>query len=278
MAIQRVDYFMNQIAGIEGLKLKKVCLKEVDYLRKNYKLSVFRTSLTPYRKAVKDAFESPRREIILSYLTLTDEEAIQCKVEQESRLSERLQGLKALNDVDGLLMKAEELLTSSSYLHKILGLAALTGRRPAEIACTANFTPSKTREGWMLFEGQLKGKEREDLAPYEIMVLTAPEKITRALSEIRERKPEFIDNPKRFHDAASKELNKLSKKFFSEFTDSEVSPSDLRPIYAEIVYLFLEIKTIAKPKFFSILLGHAPDDNKTGMSYQDWYIADESYQ
>lgn len=280
MGIQRIDYFLNQIKTASDEAIEGVCLNEVDYLRQNYNtITATRTALTDYRNAVKKAIiDEVLRDRVCRGLKLTNDEALEAKLTEEKNLSGRLKTVRPIKDIDGFIEKGNELLDSSSYLSLVLGIAALTGRRVSEVACTAKFTRIEGRDDAVMFDGQIKVKGREDVGAYEIPVLGDPDRLINALAKIREAKPMFINDPDRFHNAASKELNKQIKKHFEFISDGALSPKDLRAIYAEIVYLFSDVQTIAKPKFFSMMLGHTEDDNKTGVSYLGFYVADEGYQ
>lgn len=280
MGIQRIPYFLNQIESAPDEMIDGLCLNEVDYLRQNYNtITATRTALTDYRNAVKKSIEDEVLRVrICRGLKLTNDEALEAKLTEERNLSGRLKTVRPIKDIDGFIEKGNELLDASSYLSLVLGIAALTGRRVSEVACTAKFTKIEGRDDAVMFDGQIKVKGREDVGAYEIPVLADPDRLINALTKIRESKPMFINDPDRFHNAASKELNKQIKKHFDFVSDGALSPKDLRAIYAEIVYLFSDVQTIAKPKFFSMMLGHTEDDNKTGVSYLGFYVADEGYQ
>jgi integrase len=172
---------------------------------------------------------------------------------------------------------AMTLLNESSYLAQAVGLCALTGRRAAEIGATAKFELIEGDTTKVLFSGQLKTKDRIDISSFIIPVLGDAEKIVSTLNSIRAKKPEFINNPAMFHDAASKELNRRVKRFFPFVSDTLLSVKDLRSIYGELNFYFEDNRTIAKSKYISSILGHTEDDITTGQSYLDFYICDENY-
>ena len=169
-----------------------------------------------------------------------------------------------------MILKAQELLSASSLYDRILGLACLTGRRAAEIGCTAQFQP--LRNEWMLFDGQLKGKTRV-VGKYEIPVLAEGEAIVDAINSVRQQRPVWKDNTILFHDCGSRELSLRVKRHFSDFIDTP-TVKDLRAAYAEVCYREFGNVTIAKSRFFSNILGHGENDNLTGQSYLDFYIVE----
>jgi hypothetical protein len=274
MGIQRIEYFLNQVKSVPANDTVKVCADEVEYLRSNYSLSAFRRALTTYRRAVRMSLEEKDVDVVVGYLTLNKEESGELAAAKEKQISNDLLNQRPINDIDVYIMKAVELLDSSSHHNQVIGLAALTGRRMAEIGCTARFERIEGEDNHVMFTGQLKMKGRPDQSAYAIPVLGNVDKIIKTLAQVHENKPVYLDNTVRFHNAMSKELGHKTKRLFEGVSDSSLSPKDLRSIYAEICYALNDDKRIAKQKFFSQILGHGEDDNSTGVSYLDFYIMD----
>ena len=89
--------------------------------------------------------------------------------------------------IDAYLEKSVALLRSSSYLDLIIALSALTGRRTAEIATSAEFKCLDAST--ILFNGQLKVKGKLDVGPYEIPTLHDAQDIVNHLAILRKAKP-----------------------------------------------------------------------------------------
>lgn len=274
MGIQRIEYFLDQIKTAPEDGLFDVCTVEVEYLRTNYSLSAFRRALTSYRWAIRQMLDENKVDEVVGYMTLTRDETGELAVAKGKQISNDLLHQRPINDIDVFIMKAVELLDSSSQHDKVIGLAALTGRRMAEIGCTAKFERIAGDDTRVLFTGQLKMKGRSDQSSYSIPVLGNVDKIIKTLALVHENKPVYLDNTIRFHNACSKELGRKTKKLFEGVSDSPLSPKDLRSIYAEISYALDDDKRVAKQKYFSQVLGHGEDDNSTGVSYLDFYIVD----
>jgi len=274
MGIQRIEYFLDQIKTTPNDGLFDVCTIEVEYLRTNYSLSAFRRALTSYRWAIRQMLDETQVDEIVGYMTLSKDESGELSMAKEKQISKDLLNQRPINDIDVFIMKASALLDSSSQHDKVIGLAALTGRRMAEIGCTAKFERVLGDDTSVLFTGQLKMKGRSDQSAYKIPVLGNVDKIIKTLALVHEAKPVYLDNTIRFHNACSKELGRKTKKLFEGVSDSPLSPKDLRSIYAEISYALEDDKRVAKQKFFSQVLGHGEDDNSTGVSYLDFYIVD----
>lgn len=274
MGIQRIEYFLDQVKNAPVGAIVGVCDEEVAYLRSQYELSSLRRALSFYRRAVKDSVPENEVDTILDHLTLTKKESVELNLKKEQQISGDLLNQRPINDIDVHIMTATKLLDGTSIHDKIIGLSALTGRRMAEIGCTAKFEKIHGDDEHVMFTGQLKMKGRADQSSYAIPVLGNVDKLIKTLAAIRELKPVYIDNPTRFHNACSKNLGQKTKKYFTATSNAPLMPKDLRSIYAEISYQYLDDKRLAKQKFFSQVLGHGEDDNSTGVSYLDFYIVD----
>jgi hypothetical protein len=198
----------------------------------------------------------------------TREETIYLNSAYEQKVAKEHSQLRPLRNYQGMIQKAQGLLAERSIYTRMLGIAFLTGRRVAEIACTAQFEPVSERV--LIFDGQLKGKDRI-VGKYEIPTLGDPVLLVKALKSVRDEKPAWVGNPVLFHDCGSRELSLRVKKHFSEFIDNP-AVKDLRAAYAEVCYREFGNVTIAKSRFFSDILGHGQEDNKTGQSYLDFYL------
>lgn len=249
--------------------VQRLCLTEHKALRKQFdSLTTLRRYYTYYRNICREVVDKKMLPVCLEILNLTYEEIVDLNEQYSKKVASEHRELRPLRHYDQMIFKAVDLLGGMSIYDRILGLAFLTGRRAAEIACTAKF--QKLRENWMLFDGQLKGKTRL-LHTYEIPVLGEPALMIDAIGSIREQKPQWLDNAILFHDTGSRELSIRVKKHFSPFID-DPTVKDLRAAYAEVCYDKFGTIRKAKTRFFSEILGHGQDDNITGQSYIDFYI------
>lgn len=277
MGIQRIEHFINQVNQVDSSKnpngIYKLCINEVEYLRSNMELVSVRRALTNYRNAARNLLkDSDKTARVLKAMVLTKKDTGQLAILKNNQINKDLLNLRPIYDIDKHIMIAMGLLNEKSYLTNLLGLCALTGRRAAEIGCTAKFELIPGDPDHLMFSGQLKTKARGELEAFKIPVLGDPKQIIAALERIRRDKPQFIDNTPRFHNACSKELGVRVKRLFPKITDGELSVKDLRSIYAEICFSLEDNESIAKQKYFSLILGHGEDDNSTGTSYLDFYI------
>jgi Telomere resolvase len=253
--------------------VEKLCRAENRKFRKQFEsMTTLRRYYTHYRNVCREVISKKKdRHILgtcLEILNLTRQEIDDLNEQYSQKVATEHRSLRPLKNYDQMILKAQELLGGMSIYDRILGLACLTGRRAAEIGCTAKF--QTLRKDWMLFDGQLKGKTRL-LHTYEIPVLADTALIMNALKSVREQRPLWVDNTILFHDCGSRELSLRVKRHFSEFIDNP-AVKDLRASYAEICYDKFGTVRKAKTRFFSEILGHGEDDNITGQSYIDFYI------
>lgn len=203
-------------------------------------------------------------------LTLTPLEIKTINDKYKIKVVKEHSSLKLIKNPQGFIDKAVELLSAKSYITRILAIALLSGRRVAEVGCTAEFT--SISKNTVMFKGQLKTKERE-CKPYKIPLLTTPKLIINCLKEIRIDKPQYINNPVLFHSNCSKVLSMAVKKYFGEFVESNITPKDLRAIYATIACSRYKKDNRKTPQlYYSEILGHSEDDLNTCNSYFDYCL------
>jgi len=253
--------------------VERLCKAENRKFRKQFdSMTTLRRYYTHYRNVCREVITKNKDryllEICLEILNMTREEIDNLNLQYSQKVATEHRSLRHLKNYDQMILKAQELLGGISIYDRILGLACLTGRRVAEIGCTAKF--QTLRKNWMLFDGQLKGKTRL-LHTYEIPVLADGTLILDAIKSARQQRPQWVENTILFHDCGSRELSLRVKRHFSEFIDNP-AVKDLRSAYAEICYDKFGTVRKAKTRFFSEILGHGEDDNITGQSYVDFYI------
>jgi len=257
--------------------VERLCKAENRKFRKQFdSMTTLRRYYTHYRNVCREVITKKKdRHILgacLEILNLTKEEIDDLNNQYSKKVATEHRSLRPLKNYDQMILKAVDLLGGMSIYDRILGLACLTGRRAAEIGCTAKF--QALRKDWMLFDGQLKGKTRL-LHTYEIPVLADTALIIEAVRSVREQRPLWVENTILFHDCGSRELSLRVKRHFSEFIDNP-AVKDLRSAYAEICYDKFGTVRTAKSRFFSDILGHGEDDNITGQSYLDFYIKEDA--
>lgn len=186
------------------------------------------------------------------------------------------QSRRAIVAVDEFVSIGERMLEGRSYLDRILGICALTGRRTIEVATSAHFKRLDTNR--VFFTGQAKTRGRTDrVEGYPIPTLTDCDRIIRSLQTIREDRPDLVTSPELFHNRCAKDLHKRAKAFALCFNDQTAKPKDLRPAWAEICWLIHDERRSSKVLYMSRVLGHGEQDMVTALAYDDFTITDPEY-
>jgi hypothetical protein len=305
MAVERIQEFIAVLKQAKSEEtIKGLCKDEVVYLGSDLALTSKRRSITRYRNAIK---ELDPNHVALQYFKLSYGETRSYKASYKKQIKAEQSNLKPLA-ADDIIIQAETLLESNSYLALALGLMLLSGRRATEILKTASFEPAT--EYSVIFSGQLKtkGSENAQTAPYEIPLLTSADRFLAAFSRLRQlRDFSTISNDEVNRKCAKSLSDQVKKHFWKLVKDSieaeisrliqkgenleskekkhllylqEVSKSslsliavkDLRAAYITIAEDLYNLKSTSQDVFFANVLGHSEDDLATAQSYKDFYI------
>lgn len=251
--INEIDILKNEINSDNSIE-EAIIITAIKY---NLSLIILKKQYDDYLK-------------ILSYLRIRDLETKQIKEEYNNKVRVRRTDLQYILDVVGYIEKAIELLNEKTFILKVLGLAALTGRRVAEIGCTANF--GYINEFMVSFNGQLKTKKIDNEIIIDIPVLANADLIITAMIDLRGFFRQYVDNPIKFHDNCSTYLNK-KVDIFKPYIEGDLSPKDLRAIYACIAYnKYCFNDRMDDTAYYSYILGHDEKDNATSLSYTKYKI------
>lgn len=240
-----------------------------------------------YRSFLKDKIDSnilvdglPLIDVLLGVLKLSKEEQQAYMASQDAEKWQGQGALRKIYDIDNYLSVAIGLLNAVSYYDRVLGLAALTGRRVAEIGCTAKLKRVEGDNYKAIFTGQLKTKERSNIIPYEIPLLYDYDIISATLKGVQNHKPQFAGNPALFNATASNKLSIAVKKHFAGLFEGEPKTKNLRAIYATIAFELFRQREKQTSGFvnqtnnvyFSSILGHSPKDAVTCGAYMDFCV------
>lgn len=285
MSICQVENFYD---SIRRCKTKEAVLKrtqqEVKHLNKVCgSIGSLKRYFSKYRNFLKSQVNKEHLVsgvsllgLLLSTLRLSEHQQASFTQNQRQEISKAQGNLRKIYDTDKYLSVATGLLGAVSVYDQILGLAALTGRRVAEIACTGKLAPCEGNEYAAIFNGQLKTKGRLDVVPYEIPLLHNYEAINKALYGVQEAKPQFKNNPELFNSTAAGKLSSAVKKHFGGLFEGAPKAKDLRAVYALLAFNKLQANnqdsfvTISINKYFASILGHSVDDVVTCGSYIDF--------
>ena len=243
--------------------------KDIIEISKNMDINILLKTATKYHLSIIDFKHLIKKYNAVRNLRLTKDETNTINVNYKAKIKKEQSNLKLIKNPQGIIDKAISLLTSKSYINRVLALATLTGRRVAEIGCTAEFIPFN--KNTVIFKGQLKTKGK-DCSDYKIPLLTTTEPIITCLKGLRLDMPKYINNPVTFHSNCSKELSLRVKKHFNEFVEGDITAKDLRAIYATIACDKYKPKRMTDQCYYSEILGHSEDDLNTCNSYFDFEL------
>jgi hypothetical protein len=145
-------------------------------------IKILLQTATKYHLSIIDFRLLIKKYDFVRILKLDREEMFTINEKYKDKIQNEQSNLKLIKNPQGLIDKAISLLSSKSYIDRVLGIAALTGRRVAEIGCTAEFIPFN--KNMVVFKGQLKTKDRLH-SDYKIPLLTTSESIITCLKNMR---------------------------------------------------------------------------------------------
>lgn len=289
MSICQVENFYDVIRKCKKKDIViQRAMQEVEYLQRQCgSIASLKRYFSKYRNFLKEKVDENKLVsgvsllgLLLQTLRLNDEQQASFSKGQRQEISRGQGNLRKIYDVDKYLSVAVSLLDAVSVYDRILGLAALTGRRVAEIGCTAKLARVEGDNLKAIFTGQLKTKGRTDVVPYEIPLLHNYDAIDKTLKGIQENKPQFTNKPALFNATASGALSGQVKKHFAGLFEGELKTKDLRAIYALLTFNKFQVAeqlskgyvTKSINKYFASILGHSIDDVVTCGSYIDFCI------
>jgi len=161
---QRIVCFVAKLHSTEANAVFATCVAEVRLLKRYYALSTLRSALTSYRKAVRE--ELGDQHPALKYLRSFDVDMEAVNAVYRQRVFAQHHSMLAI-DPDVFIERALDALSASNYGRIVAGLILVTGRRPAEVCHSAEFTVIPDRDDVLMFSGQLKGK---GTAPLEFLI------------------------------------------------------------------------------------------------------------
>jgi hypothetical protein len=276
MTIFQGEWFCSKLSKLKTKKEKLIHIQnEVDRLNKSTtSIGSLKKYFTKYRNMFRAKYASNQAltTLLLQHFKLTTEQQSNFKKTSISEIYASHHNLRKIIDQDQYIDIANTLIRSQSLYDLILGLSACTGRRVAEIACTAKFKATGNQRT-VKFYGQLKtGKDHVDKG-YEIPLLTDYSTVIRTIETLRKNRPQWLNETAKFNASTSKELGKKARIKFAGTVEEKVRVKDLRAIYAELAFLRCNTnQKITKNAYFAQILGHSEEDLNTCNSYMDFYI------
>ena len=267
----------NFISNLKNnINIKDVCLTEKKYIDNKYlTIGSRKSTYSTYRKFVKNSCLIDETKIeTLKILKLSKDEATAYSNDKIDKVNFKLEHLKVINDIEGYIEMGISLIKKPSYIDKILGFCCVTGRRPAEIGCSSDF--SFVDINHLEFSGQLKTKSPE-LKSYVIPCLMNTSDFLRYWRDFRDqhtknlidRKEHSLNDfystelTKKFNSYYAKDMSMRTKKYFSKFLGEDVTTYNLRHTYATLATM--RFNNMSKnlyhdDKFRAKILGHNERD------------------
>jgi hypothetical protein len=267
---QRISRFIETIRNVptsEKKALSGYVGMEKRELFKYYELLYVRSSLTEYRRAVREAYGDDHP--VIKYLHLSKSDIAGTNDADRAQVRERKRNLIPI-DADALIDKAIQLLDESTPFAIATGLVLLTGRRPYEIFKSGAI--EKASDTHVRVVGQAKLKT----APMVVMtipVLADVDRVIDAWAKLRTMqwgKGRIADLPdsKTINAITGKPMNTVMVRFnMRDGYNGQLTPKDLRAAYAEIAHAYFGRKQTTKDLYFHDILGHSATDERSTGTY-----------
>ncbi len=238
----------NLIRNLEtNSNIENICLAEKKYIDSRYlTIDSRKTTYSTYRKFIRNSgLNDDIKNETLKIFRLTKDEVNTYSNKKIDKVNFKLENLKVITDVEGYIETGISLIKKSSYVDKILGFCCVTGRRPAEIGCSADF--SFIDINFLEFSGQLKTKNTE-LKSYVIPCLMNTSDFLSHWLVFREQHTKNVidkkehslndfystEMTKKFNSSYAKDMSMRTKKYFKKFLGENVTAYNLRHTYATI--------------------------------------------
>jgi hypothetical protein len=271
-ARERVEVFIDRLrdAGDDRRRIYAVCRNEIRWLKTGYALTTARRSVTRYRDAIRAAYGEDAIALRHMRLSAQDQETV-AEMQRAKTVADNL-NLIPIDD-EAMVTKAEELLNSNHFLDLSIGIGLVTGRRKVEILNAGRFAPdAEDRADYITFTGQAKtrGSVNAMIVPYAIPTLVNAVDVLAAIDRLHVMRPDLrTDAYPKVDNSTKSDINIRVKKHFGP----DFSFKDLRSAYAAIAYAWFAPEEISQNAFYAKILGHAPGDITTALSYADYYVA-----
>jgi hypothetical protein len=233
--------------GIEGDSLRNPLTQIRGYIKK--------LPLTE-----ENSWENPRtggREHIgLRVFNFAEGEWVALNDRSRASTEVRLNHVQLARDPEGIVRRATQLLLSSEWAEIAIGVAAVTGRRNAEVLLTGAFMLKDPYSVW--FRGQVKGQSR--MAEFEIPTLVRATLVVEAVERLRSLLPTKGMDEGQVNQLYNKACNEVMSQVYGDLpardTHDRATGHNLRAIYAALAVLWYMPEQIAPINYKAYILGH----------------------
>lgn len=285
---EQIDRFVAKIrdAGSDEQKVRMIALSELSRVHRRinpktgepYAPTTNRSLITDYRNIIK--VELGEEAPVLETLKYSAARVTEYRQHQQEQREERHHNQRPLNAQEHIERTVALLNFNAkvrwSNASAIVGVVALTGRRPYEVGCVGGFDPDPTDAPRVLFSGQTKTRETERAATaYSIPVLAERDLVLETVARIREEVDPAMDN-KTYSQRFGKEVGIVAKRTFTDADGQPITPRELREAYAAVAYRKFASRKISEVQFYNEVLGHQGTDLNTSLFYFAFYVSDSS--
>lgn len=258
----------NMITSVAHL-----CQGEIIRLMGHYSRTGVPSIISSYRRQIRELFGE---EHFALHFMKAPEEILQ-KNMSEYRRKIRTCEVHAFSaeKAEEYVKTASALLNEKAVAKKVVGLCALSGRRPIEVMLTGKFSPSDKGEKWAIFSGQAKA--RGDERTYHIPLLCNYNVFANGVAGLRVTYnfndvtiPHGKTLAMAINDRWASEMGRITRQTLGVLFDFPLKTYDLRKIYCAIQADWHKPNNL--DTFVSDILGHSEEDLITQRSYKTFKV------
>jgi len=214
-------------------------------------LSSVQSSLSRFKKKLRTTGVD---EAWLKKLHLPKKEANDLMLEKKTNVSKNSIDLPLLQ-ADDIIHDCKQFLTHPNKYVKIIAVAALTGRREAEIIHSMRFGSPKehhytSEKYWSCVTGILKQRSTGGVVSREVPLLAERKDIVAAVTAIRESCP--AKNVQEVNKKYAKNIARTMQKFCPELGKLH----ELRKFYVAVCFHYFNERNCSLPRIAADYLGH----------------------
>lgn len=197
------------------------------------------------------------RQYVDSILRLSNSE-LDKVIEHKEDIRSQIFRIIKIENVPLFIVKSLELLNSTMYNRQLLGLMALTGRKPYELIVSGSLRALNDTSA--MFSGQCNS-DGVVLDPYPIPTLWDPKKIQQVTIELKEKKQKYLKlTPEELNRAIWKSMDSLAQDAYKWVfpKDYYITMGSAPGAYTAICYELYHPVNMSKKDYLASILGRNP--------------------
>jgi hypothetical protein len=273
-------------------RVKEICEAEIQGWRDRpgmKKESSLRVPMTDTRNEIPKRLQGEQQVLALKYLNFSEEWYREHNAPSQEKLDQNMRNQKLIRDPDAVVAKAVELFNSDRWQDVAVALAAVTGRRLAEVLQVGVFKPKSMYS--VMFSGQLKRRDEETPA-FEIPTLCPANLVLIEVARLRQMLEVQDMDTRTVSQKYGHFAQDAANRHFGDLLDGrdEDKKENLyshlfRSVYARIAVFWFCPPTVTDMHFMATIQGHyellqSTDDTfknnyASSAHYYDYKIADK---